>query len=237
MVELTRAGAEVRRVSVSLQGVPANTVSGLSFDASGALLVATTQGPVFRVNLGSDPAVKAPTLTAITAVAQGGTAANAAVASANAGQVITLTGTNFGAGTEVVFRTLDSAGTAGQVAVTPLAISADGKTLQVQVPTLARRAVQVVNIGSQDLGYGSNYYYSSQANDDAIYRGVTLSFTPTSSGTAALTFADAGLPGLSTASWGIDNVSVSKSGSVVFSDNFESGSARSAVEREPGRCG
>ena len=208
----------MRRLSLTAQGETGG-VSGLSFDASGDMLVSTTSGTVFRINPGYNPAVPAPTLTAIAATAQGGTPANAAVASANAGQVITLTGTNFGAGTEVVFPTLDSTGTAGQTAVTPLAVSADGKTLQVQVPTLASTgAVQVVNVGSQNLGYG--------ATNDAIYRGVTLSFTPTSSGTAALTFADAGLPGLSTNSWGIDNVVVSQGGSTVFSDNFESGSAQ-----------
>ncbi|MGA2930370.1 MAG: pre-peptidase C-terminal domain-containing protein, partial [Solirubrobacteraceae bacterium] len=221
-VELTRAGAVVRQISLTTQG-ETGSVSGLSFDASGDLLVSTSSGTIYRISLGYNPAVAAPTLTAIAATALGGTPANAALASANAGQVITLTGTNFGAGTEVVFPTLDSTGVTGQTAVTPLAVSAHGTTLQVQVPTLATTgAVQVVNVGSQNLGYG--------ASNDAIYRGVMLSFTPTASGTAALTFADAGLPGLSTNSWGIDNVVVSQGaspgGTTVFSDNFESGSAQ-----------
>jgi hypothetical protein len=105
------------------------------------------------------------------------------------------------------------------VAVTPLAVSADGKTLQVQVPILASTgAVQVVNVGAQNLGYGSP--------SDAIYRGVTLSFTPDASGAATLSFADAGLPGLSTNSWGIDNVVVPLGGTPVFADNFETSSAK-----------
>ena len=221
LVQLTRAGVELRRVSLTAQS-ESGSVSGLSLDGSGNLLVSTTQGQVYRINPGYDPAVTTPTpsLTAVTATAQGGTPANAAVASANAGQVISLTGTNFGAGTEVVFPTRDNTGTVSQQAVTPLAISADGKSLQVQVPTLATTgAIQVVNVGSQNLGYSSN--------NDAIYRAVTVQFTA-GSAAAAVAFADGGLQGINDESWGIDNVVVSQGATPVFSDNFESGTANAA---------
>ncbi|HEY0806863.1 MAG TPA: hypothetical protein VGD84_17455, partial [Pseudonocardiaceae bacterium] len=218
VVELSRTGAVQRRVTLSLQGVPGNTISGLSFDAAGNLVVASTQGQVFEVNLGYDPAVTLPVLTQVIGAAASGTPANAAVASANAGQVITLAGSNFGAGTQVQFQTLDNSGRAGVLARTPLAISADGTTLQVQVPDQATTGViRVANVGASNLGFGSY--------NDAIYRRVTLSFTPGASSTA-LTFADGGLEGVNNESWGIDNVVVSQGGGTVFADNFETGGAR-----------
>ena len=50
-VQLSRTGAVLRTVSLTAQGVPANTTSGLSFDAAGNLLVASNQGQVFRVKV------------------------------------------------------------------------------------------------------------------------------------------------------------------------------------------
>jgi ATP-binding cassette subfamily B protein len=48
VVELTSSGSEVRRVDLALQGVNDNEIAGLAFDAAGRLLVASTQGVVYR---------------------------------------------------------------------------------------------------------------------------------------------------------------------------------------------
>ena len=50
IVELTTAGAEVRRVDLSLQGDNVGS-NGLAFDADGKLLVASNQGVVYRVEV------------------------------------------------------------------------------------------------------------------------------------------------------------------------------------------
>jgi hypothetical protein len=51
LVEITRSGVEVRRVDLRSQGVNDNEISGLAFAPDGALLVASTQGVVYRVGL------------------------------------------------------------------------------------------------------------------------------------------------------------------------------------------
>ena len=108
----------------------------------------------------------APRSTQVIAVAGNGVAANGAQAAANVGQVIELVGTNFGAGTRVLFDTRDNAGNARVVSITPLVINAAGTRLQVLVPDLATTGdVRVVNHGSGNLGFGS---YA-----DAVYRNVT----------------------------------------------------------------
>ena len=216
-VELSRTGTLLRTVGFTLQGVPANSATGLAFDSAGRLLVSTTQGTIFRIDLAADPAAQRPaTLTALTATATAGTPATPA-ASANIGQVIILTGTNFGPGTEVIFPTRDATGTTGVVDVTPLAIGTAGTTLQVAVPDTARTGdIKVVNTGvaNQNLGFGSA--------PDQVIRQITLTYTPTAA-TSAITFADLGLQGLSSQSWGIDNVRVAQGATTVFQDNFEGG--------------
>ena len=216
-VELSRTGTVLRTFSLALQNVPANSATGLAFDALGTtLFVSTGQGVVFKLDTTLDPAAqKLATLTGITALATDGTPAAAGQASANVGQVITLTGTNFNAGTAVLFNTRDNSGTTGLTNQTPLAINAAGTQLQVIVPNLATTgAVRVFNSGSRDLGF-SGY-------NDAIYRQVTLSYTPAAA-TSAVTFADLGLENLGNESWGLDNVRVVQAGGTVFQDNFEGG--------------
>ena len=160
------------------------------------------------------------TLGSLTSLALQGTPASAGVASANVGQVVELTGTNFGAGTRVLFTIRDSDGNTRVVSQTPLVINASGTRLQVQVPDAATTAnVRVVNQGSRNLGFSS---YA-----DAVYRNVSVSFTAGSS-TSKIRFADGGLEGLGNESWGIDNVSVKQGAATVFADNFESGSANAA---------
>ena len=212
-VEITRTGTVVRTLSLTLRGVPSNNVSGLAFDAAGRLLVASTSGIVTRIDLGADPAAQTlATLTSIQALAQDGAPASAIQASANTGQVITLTGANFGPGTVVLFPTRDAAGATGLAEKDPLSISADGTKLQVIVPDTARTGdIRVVNTGTAALGIGSA---------DAVYRQITRSFTPAGA-TTTIAFADLGLQGIASQSWGIDNVRVMQNGITRFQDDFE----------------
>ncbi|WP_420382221.1 Ig-like domain-containing protein [Novosphingobium sp.] len=209
--QIDRTGTVLKQVDLSTQGF-SGTISGLAFNAAGKLLVTNISGTVLVADLGYDPAVKSPTLTSVTALAADGTPLATGVASANVGQAILLTGTNFGAGSEVIFQTRAQDGTLGQVTVAPNDVSADGTTMQVIVPTLAATGnIQVVNVGAQNLGINGT---------DAIYRKVTLSFTATGA-TSTLSFGDEGLQnGLS---WGLDNVAVSQGATPVFSDTFEGG--------------
>src|SRR4029077_19803647 len=119
----SNTGTVLRHVTIGLQVPGGNGGSGMAFYASGDLLVGTNQGVVLNLNVNADFAATTPTLTAIDATATNGTPANAGIPSADAGQVITLTGTNFNAGTEVVFQIRDVSGNPGQQAVTPLVIS------------------------------------------------------------------------------------------------------------------
>ena len=92
-------------------------------------------------------------------------------ASANAGQVITLVGTDLNRSTQVLFAARDIAGTEFIASATPLAVAADGTRLQVQVPDLAQSGtVRVARVGNQqNLGFS--------VHTDAIHRNVTLGFT------------------------------------------------------------
>ena len=51
IVEITRTGTEVRRISLASQGINQGEISGLSFDSSGNLWVASTQGQLYRVEV------------------------------------------------------------------------------------------------------------------------------------------------------------------------------------------
>jgi len=51
LVKVDRGGTELQRVDLASQGIHSNTLSGLAFDADGALMVATTQGGVIEVSL------------------------------------------------------------------------------------------------------------------------------------------------------------------------------------------
>ena len=91
-------------------------------------------GPVTVTTLGGTSAPYGLTLSGIVAVAGSGTPANAAVASANPGQAITLQGSGFDTTTDVVFETLDSAGNRSERVVRPVAVNAAATELTVVVP-------------------------------------------------------------------------------------------------------
>jgi hypothetical protein len=137
VVLVNRQGVEQRRMDLASQGLTGGEISGLAFMADGTLRVSSTQGTVYQVTLAAAPAVQPATLSAITGTATDGVPAQAGVASAHVGQLVTLTGTHFNAGTRVLFATRNADGSAGQFLVTPLAINDAGTQLQVLVPDLA----------------------------------------------------------------------------------------------------
>ena len=220
--EVKRDGTLVRTVNLQSQGINQSEISGLVFDAQGKLLVASTQGVVYKVDTNVD-GVGTPraTLTQVIAVAADGTAANGGQASANVGEVIELRGTNFSASTSVVFNTRDINGVNRVVAVNPLLVSEDGTRLQVRVPDLATTGdIRVVNRGEQNLGFtnfGGGWV-------DSIHRKVQVNFTAAGASTV-IRFTDGGLEDVSNESWGLDNVRLRTAGggATVFEDNFEAG--------------
>jgi hypothetical protein len=96
-------------------------------------------------------AANATILTGTSATADRGVPAHAAIASANTGQVITLTGSGLRIDEQVVFVTsYDS----GERTVVPLAVAADGGSLTVRVPYggIAGPATGVVRLSSEAVG-------------------------------------------------------------------------------------
>ena len=75
-------------------------------------------------------------LTGISATAASGTAANAAVAAANTGQTITVSGTGLVAGDRLVFTSLDDSGNLYETTVTPT-INLGAQTMTAVVPDAA----------------------------------------------------------------------------------------------------
>ncbi|WP_374476423.1 Ig-like domain-containing protein [Zoogloea sp.] len=214
LVKIDRKGIELGRFDLGSEGF-SGTLSGLAFAADGTLRVASSDGMIYRASLLADPATPAATLSAITARNTDGVAAQANQAAANVGQVIELVGSNFGAGTQVLFNTRDNAGTPRVVAVTPLLINDSGSRLQVTVPDLATTGeVRVSNVSTRNLGFNS---YA-----DSIHRQITTSFVA-GSNTAVIRFADGGLESLDNESWGLDNVLIKQGSTTVFSDSFEGG--------------
>ncbi|HNF63743.1 MAG TPA: pre-peptidase C-terminal domain-containing protein, partial [Rhodocyclaceae bacterium] len=94
-------------------------------------------GPLRVSTAGGTSAAFGLALSGVTAVATTGTAQDPTQASANPGQTITLTGVGFDTSTDVLFETLDTSGTRGEVIVRPIVVKADGSELQVVVPTSA----------------------------------------------------------------------------------------------------
>jgi hypothetical protein len=94
-------------------------------------------GPISVTTPGGSSAAYPLSVSGITATAAAGTPANAAEASANAGQNITNQGRGLSAATDVVFQTVNSSGIASQVVVNPSLAAADGTSATVVVPQTA----------------------------------------------------------------------------------------------------
>ena len=101
----------MRTLPLALQGV-GNEISGIGFGAAGKLWAASVNGYVYAgLSVDATPvATPLPTLTSIIGTALDGTPANAAQASADVGQAITLVGTNFTPNMQVIFPTRDGSG-------------------------------------------------------------------------------------------------------------------------------
>jgi len=92
----------------------------------------------FRVSaVGGTSALFSVSFTGIDATCASGTPANTAQACANAGQTITLQGSGFNANTFVIFPTVDTSGTIGDLAVRVTSTSNGGTRAQINVPTNA----------------------------------------------------------------------------------------------------
>ncbi len=88
----------------------------------------------------------------IVATAGVGTPADPTLASANTGQLLTIRGSGFTAGTQVTFPTRSDAGQAGTRGLTPSSVSLDGTRLTVVVPPdAATGPVSIAGLGSETL--------------------------------------------------------------------------------------
>ena len=94
-------------------------------------------GPIRVSTVGGSSEAFALSFTGLVASATTGAAADAAQASANPGQLITIQGAGLDASTDVVFQTIDSAGNRSEVVVRPTTVDASGNSAQVVVPYLA----------------------------------------------------------------------------------------------------
>jgi hypothetical protein len=88
-------------------------------------------------------------LSGITANAGSGTAAVSGIASANAGQTITLNGNNFLSSDQVVFTGINDNGDLLEIPVTPV-VAADGNSMTVAVP--AQAATGAVRLARENVG-------------------------------------------------------------------------------------
>ncbi|MCK9202790.1 MAG: DUF4347 domain-containing protein, partial [Gallionella sp.] len=81
--------------------------------------------------------ILAPTLSGISAIADSGTPKDDLVPSANVRQPVLLTGSGFALSSQVVFPTINYAGTIGSQTVAPVQAAADGTSMTVIVPDTA----------------------------------------------------------------------------------------------------
>jgi hypothetical protein len=111
----------------------------LSNAAFGAITIKTGGGTSasYSANLGS-----------IAATALSGTPANAAQASANAGQAITLNGSGLSVASDVLLRYIDYNGTPQMVRLSPTTATADGTSATLIVPDYANGAFSLQLFGS-----------------------------------------------------------------------------------------
>ncbi len=219
LVEMTRGGAEVRRVDVSSQGVYRDIV-GIAFRPDGTMWLASAAGDALRpVVIGRDTAAtRPPTLTSLLAQPTSGVPANAHAAAANAGDILELRGTGFDGGTFIMFPVRDGHGKVSIKSVRPDVISPDGTRMQVRVPELATTGN--VHVGNRGVLLLNGHVVPTEG-EYSLHRQLSVNFTPHAA-TATLRFANGMLEGATGNKWGLDNVEIRQGTSVVFSDNFES---------------
>ena len=201
-------GTVLRQVDLASQRVNGD-LSGLAFDGSGQLLASSNRGIVLR-NLdlsGASAAVTSPTIASIAAVAKDGTPAGAAWRR----RTWARRSRSWGRGSRRRRRWSSRRGTTratrGRRSCRRRRSAPTGRTCRRSCPTWRTTGAVTVQRG----GDGQPGLRRSSA--DAIYRGITRTFTATGA-TAKLTFADGGLRGRwqQYESWGIDNVRVTDAG-------------------------
>ena len=112
-------------------------------------LVNGVLGPISVKTAGGTSAALTFGLTGITSVALSGTPANAAVASANSGQAVTLTGSGLSTSSDILLNYVrNSGGTARTVLLNPTAAAGDGTSATLVVPVYANGVTDLRMLGS-----------------------------------------------------------------------------------------
>ncbi|WP_457334994.1 hypothetical protein [Rhizobacter sp. P5_C2] len=111
-------------------------------------LSAAAFGPVSVTTAGGSSAPFSVNLTGLEASALSGTPAGPALASANAGQAITLVGQGLNTNTDVLLRFTDINGAPSAVRLSPVAASQDGSRASLVVPAFANGVVALQIFGS-----------------------------------------------------------------------------------------
>ena len=111
--------------------------SGTNINVNWGVPTGAGFGPTTVTTLGGTRAPYGVSATKLTSTASSGTAANSAIASANPGQSITIAGSGLTMSTDVVFQLVDDSGNVYEYDQHPVAVSADGSSLTVIVPSNA----------------------------------------------------------------------------------------------------
>ncbi|MEY2843785.1 MAG: hypothetical protein RI920_1822, partial [Pseudomonadota bacterium] len=158
-LQLAGSGFAEGRTSVLLGSQRIDDISrnhGLDIFSTGSRInvgvpAGASTGPVRVTTVGGTSAAFGIGLSSITATGASGTPTSASVATANAGQTITLNGTGLDATTDVVFKVTDGSGNGGVTdrIVRATAVNAEGTQLQVIVPVDTVTGVVRV-VGSPD---------------------------------------------------------------------------------------
>ena len=134
----TLVDAAVNPATLDVVGTRNGQYNGLVTRVVEGPITISTAGGSYTLARPADPAPAFVEFTGIQATAAAGVAANAAAASANTGQSITLVGRGFTGSTLVLFEAVDDRGVVGVLARTGTVVAgSDGTRLQVIVPAQA----------------------------------------------------------------------------------------------------
>ena len=105
-------------------------------------------GPISIRTAGGSSAAYATSLSSIASTALSGTPADAALASANAGQAVTLLGSGFSLDSDILLRFVDINGSVQATRLSPSAVAADGSSATLLIPREANGAFSLQMFGS-----------------------------------------------------------------------------------------
>ncbi len=182
--------------------------SGTQLNDNSGVPQGAAYGPITVTTAGGTSAAFGVSLASVSATAASGTPAVASLASANPGQAITLHGSGFTSATDVIFAMADDSGNPYEYDQRPTAVSPDGTSLVVIVPTgamtgaidvvgdlnNARIPLQVVPILtaatlSGDSGYSAQVYLSGSGlvdGSNSVYTFGSYSVADDSGGSQAI---------------------------------------------------